>query len=105
MDDVNLDEKGNEKPMSQQLAVSEPYLENEIVLVTLAENGGSLSGATLMMDSGTQYLEALDRGGLTARFGQVERVNGGAPQCFEALSSGQVDAILVDSVALAYYTK
>ena len=105
MDDVNLDEKGNEKPMSQQLAVSEPYLENEIVLVTLAENGGSLSGATLMMDSGTQYLEALDRGGLTARFGQVERFNGGAPQCFEALSSGQVDAILVDSVALAYYTK
>lgn len=105
MDDVNLDDKGNEKPMSQQLAVSEPYLENEIVLVMRADDAGRLSGASLMMDSGTQYLEALDRAGLTDRFSQVERVNGGAPQCFDALSTGQVDAILTDSVALAYYTK
>ena len=105
MDDINLDEKGNEKPMSQQLAVSEPYLENEIVLVTRSDYGGGLSGAKLMMDSGPQYLEALDRNGLTSRFSQVERVNGGAPQCFEALQNEQVDAILVDSVALAYYAK
>ena len=105
MDDVNLDEKGNEKPMSQQLAVSEPYLENEIVLVMRADSGGRLSGSRLMMDSGTQYLEALDRAGLTSRFSQVERVNGGAQQCFEALNGGQADAILTDSVALAYYAK
>ena len=105
MDDVNLDEKGNEKPMSQQLAVSEPYLKNEIVLVARADADAKLNGATLMMDSGPQYMEALERYGLTERFGQVERVNGGAPQCFEALNSGQVNMIVTDSVALAFYTK
>ena len=105
MDDINLDEKGNEKPMSQQLAVSEPYLENEIVLVTRAGGDTKLSGASLMMDSGPQYLDALDRNGLTEKFAQVERVNGGAQQCFEALNGGQVGMIVTDSVALAYYTK
>ena len=105
MDDINLDEKGNEKPMSQQLAVSEPYLENEIVLVTRAGGDTRLSGASLMMDSGQQYLDALDRNGLTEKFAQVERVNGGAQQCFEALNGGQVSMIVTDSVALAYYTK
>ena len=105
MDDVNLDEKGNEKPMSQQLAVSEPYLENEIVLVMRADSDASLRGATLMMDSGPQYIEALDNNNLTSRFSEVQRVNGGAQQCFDALNSGQINAILTDSVALAYYTK
>ena len=105
MDDINLDEKGNEKPMSQQLAVSEPYLENEIVLVMRADSDAKMNGATLMMDSGPQYIDALDRNNLTSRFSEVQRVNGGAPQCFEALNSGQINAILTDSVALAYYTK
>lgn len=105
MDDINLDDKGNEKPMSQQLAVSEPYLKNEIVLVMRADSDKKLSGATLMMDSGSQYLEMLDRNGLTDRFSQVQRVNGGAQQCFEALNNGQVNAIVTDSVALAYYSK
>ena len=104
MDNVNLDEKGNEKPMSQQLAVSEPYLKNEIVLVVRSDSDAKLSGATLMMDAGPQYMEALDRAGLTERFAQVERVNGGAQQCFEALNGGQVNAILTDRVALDYYT-
>ena len=57
------------------------------------------------MDSGPQYIEALDRNGLTERFSEVQRVNGGAQQCFDALNSGQINAILTDSVALAYYTK
>jgi ABC-type amino acid transport substrate-binding protein len=105
MDDINLDEKGNEKPMSQQLAVSEPYLDNEIVLVMRADSDAKLSGATLMMDSGPQYIEALDRNNLTSRFSEVQRVNGGAQQCFEALNAGQINAILTDSVALAYYAK
>ena len=58
-----------------------------------------------MMDSGPQYIEALDNNNLTSRFSEVQRVNGGAQQCFEALNSGQINAILTDSVALAYYTK
>ena len=109
MDDINLDDRGNEKPISQQLAVSEPYLQNEIVLITRADTDykttGSLRGATLMMDSGSQYMDALEISGLQDRFGQVERVNGGAPQCCEGLNSGQCATILTDSVALAYYTK
>ena len=75
------------------------------MLVTRADGSDRLSGSSLMMDSGVQYLEALDRAGLTSRFSQVERVNGGAQQCFEALNGGQADAILTDSVALAYYAK
>ncbi len=108
MDDINLDDKGNEKPMSEQLAVSEPYLRNEIILVTRNDSDygsmGKLRGATLMMDSGAQYMDALTESGLQDRFGQIQRVNGGAQQCFEALKTGQCAAILTDSVALSYYT-
>lgn len=108
MDDINLDDKGNEKPMSEQLAVSEPYLRNEIILITRADSEfgsmGKLKGKTLMMDSGQQYMDALNESGLQDRFGQIERVNGGAQQCFEALKTGQCAAILTDSVALSYYT-
>ena len=108
MDDVNLDDKGNEKPMSQQLAVSEPYLKNEIILVTRGDTEfstlGKLNGETLMMDSGPQYIDALSSSGLQDRFGQIQRVNGGAQQCFNALRTGQCAAILTDSVALSYYT-
>ena len=108
MDDINLDDKGNEKPMSEQLAVSEPYLRNEIILITRVDSEyGSMAkikGKTLMMDSGQQYMDALTESGLQDRFGQIERVNGGAQQCFEALKTGQCAAILTDSVALSYYT-
>lgn len=108
MDDINLDDKGNEKPMSEQLAVSEPYLRNEIILITKADSEygsmAKLKGKTLMMDSGQQYMDALSESGLQDRFGQIERVNGGAQQCFEALKTGQCAAILTDSVALSYYT-
>ncbi len=108
MDDINLDDKGNEKPMSEQLAVSEPYLRNEIILITRndSEYGSmaKLRGKTLMMDSGQQYMDALTESGLQDRFGQIQRVNGGAQQCFEALKTGQCAAILTDSVALSYYT-
>lgn len=108
MDDINLDDKGNEKPMSEQLAVSEPYLRNEIILITRIDSEygsmAKLRGKTLMMDSGQQYMDALSESGLQDRFGQIERVNGGAQQCFEALKTGQCAAILTDSVALSYYT-
>lgn len=108
MDDINLDDKGNEKPMSEQLAVSEPYLKNEIILVSRGDTEytsvSKLKGTTLMMDSGPQYMDALTDSGLQDRFGQVQRVNGGAQQCFEALRTGQCAAILTDSVALSYYT-
>ncbi len=110
LDDVNRDENGNLKPQSQQIAVSESYLKNEILLVTRADtrysSTGRLRGETVMLDSGPQYMEALESDArLLERFGRVERVNGGAQQCFEALRMGDCAAIVTDSVALAYYTK
>ena len=110
LDDVNLTEEGREKPRDQQLAISAAYLKNEIVLISRADSkitsGRSLRGESVMMDSGEQYIEALQsESSIIKRCGSVERVNGGAQQCFAALQNGQCAAIVTDSVALAYYNR
>lgn len=92
-----------------KFAVTEPYLTNELVLVTRADTSYSsvsrLKGVTVMLDADAQYVAALQTdAGLLERFGQVDRVTGGAQQCFEALQTGDCAAIVTDSVALAYYT-
>lgn len=108
--DVNLTESGREKPRSEQLAVSAAYLKSEIVLISRADTRFSsthrLRGQSVMMDSGEQYISAMQTdSGLVRRCGSIERVNGGAQQCFEALRSGEVAAIVTDSVAMAYYNR
>ena len=108
--DVNLTESGREKPRDQQLAVSAAYLKSEIVLISRADTRFSstrrLRGQSVMMDSGEQYISAIQSdAGLVRRCGSIERVNGGAQQCFEALRSGEAAAIVTDSVAMAYYNR
>lgn len=110
LEDVNLTESGKEKPRSQQLALSAAYLKNEIVLISRADSRisstRSLRGQSVMMDSSEKYITALQTdSGLVKRCGSIERVNGGAQQCFTALMNAECAAILTDSVALAYYNK
>ena len=110
LEDVNLTESGKEKPLKEQLALSAAYLKSEIVLVSRADSRISsafrLRGQSVMLDSGEQYIAALQSdSGLVRRCGAIERVNGGAQQCFTALQSGACAAIVTDSVALAYYNK
>ena len=110
LDGVNLNENGREKPRDQQLALSAAYLKSEIVLISRVDSHITsalrLRSQTVMLDSSDQYLQALQSDGrLVRRCGAIERVNGGAQQCFEALRSGDCAAIVTDSVALAYYNK
>lgn len=109
LDGVNLDENGKQKPEKERIALSEPYLTNDLILVTRADSKYSsasrLKGATVMLDMAAQYMAALQANeSLMRRFGQVERVTGGAQQCFASLNAGACAAIVTDSVALAYYT-
>lgn len=109
LDRVNYDENGKEKPEKERIALSEPYLTNELILVTRADSKGSsvsrLKGTTVMLDTDARYMTALQADeSLLNRFGQVERVTGGAQQCFDSLNAGECSAIVTDSVALAYYT-
>ncbi|MBQ9045197.1 MAG: transporter substrate-binding domain-containing protein [Oscillospiraceae bacterium] len=110
LDDVNLTESGKEKPRSQQLALSAAYLKNQIVLISRADSRISstlrLRGQSVMLDSGERYITALQTDSrLVHRCGSIERVNGGAQQCFAALQNAECAAIVTDSVALAYYNK
>ncbi len=109
LDRVNYDENGKEKPEKERIALSEPYLTNELILVTRADSKVSsvsrLKGTTVMLDTDARYMAALQADeSLLNRFGQVERVTGGAQQCFDSLNAGECSAIVTDSVALAYYT-
>lgn len=109
LDRVNLDEDGKQKPEKQHIALSEPYLTNELILVSRADSRYSsaarLKGASVMLDTDARYMAALQENeGLLNRIGQAERVTGGAQQCFDALNAGDCAAIVTDSVALAYYT-
>ena len=110
LEGVNKQENGRDKPISQQLALSGAYLKSEIVLISRADsriaNTLRLRGQSVMLDSGEQYIAALQSdSGITRRCGAIERVNGGAQQCFNALQSGEAAAIVTDSVAMAYYNK
>lgn len=110
LDGVNVDEKGRDKPRDEQLALSAAYLKNELVLISRADSdvktARGLRGESVMLDSGEQYITALESdSSLLERCGSVERVNGGAQQCFAALQNGDCAAILTDSVAMDYYNK
>jgi polar amino acid transport system substrate-binding protein len=110
LENVNKTESGKDKPRGQQLALSAAYLKSEIMLVSRADsriaNTLRLRGQSVMLDSGEQYIAALQSdSGLVKRCGAIERVNGGAQQCFSALQSGECAAIVTDSVAMAYYNK
>lgn len=109
LDSVNLDENGKQKPEKECIALSEPYLTNELLLVTRADSNyssaGRLKGEAAMLDADARYMAVLEENeSLMNRFGQIERVTGGAQQCFDALNTGACAAIVTDSVALAYYT-
>lgn len=107
--DVNLDADGEEKPEEEQIACTEPYLENSIVLVSRVggvSTVGGLKNGTVLLDTGDCYMAALQANArVLSRIGRVERITGGAAQCFAALDAGSCTAIVTDSVALAYYTK
>lgn len=109
LDSVNLNDNGRLKPEKERIALSEPYLTNELILVSRADTKYSstarLKGTIVMLDTDTRYMTALQEDErLLNRFGQVERVTGGAQQCFTALNAGECAAIVTDRVALAYYT-
>ena len=110
LDGVNQTESGKDKPRSQQLALSAAYLKGEIVLISRADSRISstlrLRGQSVMLDSGEVYIEALQSdAGLVRRCGAIERVNGGAQQCFTALMNGECAAIVTDTVAMAFYNR
>lgn len=90
--------------------MSEPYMSNSVLVV--AKAGGQvssmrrLSGASLAVDVEQKYMDAvLANEDLMQRPAQIKRVTGGAPVLFSLLNAGEVDAIVVYSVALQYYAK
>ena len=90
--------------------VSEPYMSNSVVVVSRAgadvRSMRALSGATLAVDVEQKYMDAvLADEDLMERPEQIKRVTGGAQVLFSALNAGEVDAIVVYSVALRYYAR
>lgn len=85
-----------------------PYLTNEIVLVTLADSGPKtlrgLKGKSLGVTTESKFMDALaSEEKLMERFDQIKRLTGGSRALLDALTGRQVDAIIVYSIALAYY--
>ncbi len=90
--------------------VSSPYISNSVVVVSRAgadvRSMRGLSGATLAVDVEQKYMDAvLANEDLMERPEQIKRVTGGAQALFSSLNAGEVDAIVVYSVALQYYAK
>ncbi|NCB50368.1 MAG: transporter substrate-binding domain-containing protein [Clostridia bacterium] len=86
------------------------YMTNSLVLIVRSDSGinskGRLSGKTLAIDVAAKYIDVLNSDAdLKDSLGQVTRLTGGAQACFEALDSGEADAIIVYSVAARYYGK
>ena len=84
------------------------YLSNEIALVTLADSGPKtlrgLNGKSLGITTETKFMDALaSEEKLMERFDQIKRLTGGSRALLDALTGRQVDAIIVYSIALAYY--
>lgn len=85
-----------------------PYLSNDIVLVTLADGGAKslrgLKGQSLGVTTETKFMNALSSNEkLMERFDQIKRLTGGSKALLDALTGREVDAIIVYSIALAYY--
>ena len=85
-----------------------PYLSNDIALVTLADGGAKtlrgLNGQSLGITTESKFIEALSADEkLMNRFDQIKRLTGGSKALLDALTSRQVDAIIVYSISLAYY--
>ncbi len=96
------------KEVTQKLyRVYGPYVKNDIVIATrngtMLFNRLMLSGKRLAMCSTQEALDALNSDPkLAKRLKQITRLVGGAADCFQYLFAGQCDAILTDTMAIAY---
>lgn len=95
---------------SHTYTVLTSYMKNDLVLLVRSDSGihgkGGLKGKTLAMDVASEYMDVLNCDeALKDSLGKVTRLTGGATACFEALDSGEADAIIVYSVAASYYGK
>ena len=85
-----------------------PYMENDIVVASREGssvwNSLKLSGRNMAMPTTEEAMAALNSDEkLAKRLGQITRLAGGTPECFEYLYSGKCDAVLTDTAALYYY--
>ena len=85
-----------------------PYIHNNVVIAT--RNGSTvwnklrLNGRKMVMSSTPEAMEALNTDErLTKRLGQITRLAGGTPECFEYLYAGKCDVVLTDSTAVMYF--
>ena len=76
--------------------------------MTLADGGAKslrgLKGQSLGVTTETKFMNALSSNEkLMERFDQIKRLTGGSKALLDALTNREVDAIIVYSIALAYY--
>lgn len=99
----------NEKELDEGLYTQYgPYIHNDIVIASLSSstiwNAARLRGKTLAIPSTPEAMADLETNeSLMNRLGSIKRLVGGTTECFNALYSGQCDAVLTDSTAVTYY--
>ncbi len=91
-----------------RVALLDSYTQNALVVVVRSDSGirteGGLDDMTLAVDADQSFMELLDAdAGLRDSLGKVSRLTGGTAACFEALWSGEADAIIVHRLAAQYY--
>lgn len=101
---IALDQK---EVAARKYAVLGPYVKNDIVVATrngtMLFNRLMLSGKRLAMCSTPEALDALKRDPrLEKRLKQITRLAGTASDCFQYLFTGKCDAVLTDTMAIAY---
>ena len=84
-----------------------PYVKNDIVVATrngtMLFNKLMLNGKSMAMSSTPEAMDALNSDPrLAKRLGQITRLAGGATECFQQLFAGHCDAVLTDTMAIAY---
>lgn len=85
-----------------------PYIHNDIVVAARDSssvwNKMKLNGRNMTMPTTQEAADALAADPkLGKRLGQITRLAGGTPECFEYLYSGKCDAVLTDSTAIYYF--
>lgn len=92
----------------EKYELSDPYVSNKIVIVTGPDSGiaspDDLNDKKVAVQAGTTaddfVIDLVDKGLAPADFNQYDQIM----QCFEELSLGRVDAVVVDVVVAYYYT-
>ena len=80
------------------------YMTNELVIVGRSNQKSSLRGKTLYMGASQYYLDIMaENTRVSNKLGQIARFQGGTPDYFNALDSGECDFILTTDSAVYYY--